>query len=461
MAEIASLTTFQSAAGTCTLRLTGQLLALSQQSDRPVLVRSRFHLQLWPSEPAATPADDQEPLSNQSPWLEISGREPQLQELSHLVQNYVQRYLNGSTFAPPQGAAMTLGETSLQPVGLTRHRLTLAPEPPSTSPAAMELSTLQLADLAEVLEQVDRAVHLVGERDLPRPRLTRSRVPLWLGSAAAVLVAAGLGHQWLPNPNIPLVGPVAETATEPGLDPQTTIPESIPESIPEQGASGSAPSATPDFAGPEQPPQTLERSAPNSSLPSATDQVTPGIPKQTAEGLSAPVTPAPAPGGRGAQEPPAAAPAESAPDDAPAALSGADTQPRSGNSQAPAPASIDQPQAPSPNGDPERRADPMATAAAPLGALTSVRLEALTRFLEQRWSPPPNLKGSLRYELTLQPSGEVTGLVSLSELSRNYENNPTLPQAGTLIPNARGDEAITVEVQFLPSGEVVVTPEAN
>jgi hypothetical protein len=68
------------------------------------------------------------------------------------------------------------------------------------------------------------------------------------------------------------------------------------------------------------------------------------------------------------------------------------------------------------------------------------------------------LAAPLRYNLTLAPNGTVTALTPLNYFSETYQNTPTLPQPDTTLPVVVRDDAITVEVQFLPSGEVVVVP---
>ncbi|PZU96599.1 MAG: hypothetical protein DCF32_21570, partial [Leptolyngbya sp.] len=82
----------------------------------------------------------------------------------------------------------------------------------------------------------------------------------------------------------------------------------------------------------------------------------------------------------------------------------------------------------------------------------------LTQALEQQWRPPANLSAPLRYRLSLEPDGTVTALEPLNDFSANYQTNATLPQPGDTIPGIVRDASITVEVQFLPTGAVVVVP---
>jgi hypothetical protein len=106
------------------------------------------------------------------------------------------------------------------------------------------------------------------------------------------------------------------------------------------------------------------------------------------------------------------------------------------------------------------------SAAAPVAA-ESIAPDAdwlltLSRALKQQWRPPANLAAPLRYRLTLAPDGTVVELMPLNDFSAAYQGNAALPEAGSTIPGVARDRATTVDVQFLPTGEVVVaTPGAT
>lgn len=105
-------------------------------------------------------------------------------------------------------------------MGLTRHRLTVAgAEAGDNAAQAVNLSLLQLADLAEVLTQAEQAVEHLPEAMVASSVRRRSRLPLWMGSVAAVLVAAVLGGQWLTQFPVSVApSPTATTESAPDLD---------------------------------------------------------------------------------------------------------------------------------------------------------------------------------------------------------------------------------------------------
>jgi hypothetical protein len=245
MAAIASITTYEYAAGTCTLRLVGQRSPLSQVTGRPVLARSRFYLQVYQGYvDAGALATDTQP----APSFEASGREPQFAALTELVQRYIQGQISAEALGT--SGTISYGESTLQPVGLTRHRLTLA-----VAPAAQiaELSTLQLSDLADVLEQAEENLQLLPEQAMPRAaRPARPRLPLWIGSVAAVGIAALLGNQFLTTAPSPVVlspgesQPTTESTTQAPSSNQegpTADPAPAADTLPEGESTAAAPLA--------------------------------------------------------------------------------------------------------------------------------------------------------------------------------------------------------------------------
>ncbi|MGB3201898.1 MAG: DUF4335 domain-containing protein [Nodosilinea sp.] len=440
MAAIATVNTYDYAAGTCTLRLVGELSPLSQVTGRPVLGRSRFHLQVHDDEASDEVATDQT-------IFEVSGREPQFSALSRLVQTYVQTYLQGDALTAM--GAVSQGGSTLQPVGLTRHRLTLAVPP--NRPKTLELSTLQLADLADTLEQVDRSLQVMPDSRLPR---ARPRLPLWIGSVAAVGIAALLGNQLLTTAPGPVV-------LSPGESQTTNESAETMQPLP-----------------PTDSQQRLEGANPAADSPSPADSIG-SAPATTGEALPAPVTTAPTP---------STAPADRAADALPQPAPPPSTRPAPANRPAPArpvapvappqaearaggaplarsesaPATESAPASPSgaepaPDGSPEAfGVSPDAATRAPNATLEWI--EALSQALQQQWRSPADLAAPLRYTLTVRSDGTVETLEPLDTLAVTYQNNPSLPQPGTVIPGVIRDQPSMVEVQFLPTGEVVVVP---
>ncbi len=441
MAPTATITSYEYAAGTCTLRLVGELSPLSQVTGCPVLRRSHFTLQVHGDDaPRETRA-----AANQAMIFEISGQEPQFLTLADLVQTYVLQQLSADALAT--GGAVARGENTFQPVGLTRHRLTLAGPP--APPRVVELSTLQLSDLAETLEQADGNLQIIPDGLLPKAHRTRPKLPLWLGSVAAVGLAALLGNQFLTTAPSPVVlspdgSPTSESQTLNGATTESPA-DNRQQSLEESAPAADANTAT---ATGEAVPAPTTNAPTTPSAPSA-EVAEPG----TAKTLPQPVPGSPAPATRPPQA--ATAPAPASPPAEARGEQAASPDADMTAEQLPNAARTDTLRAP---------AAPEAFDASPGVAATRAPdstlswITALTLALQQQWRSPANLAAPLRYRLTLEPNGIVMTLEPLNDFSATYQNNSSLPQPGDIIPGVVRDKPTTVEVRFLPSGEVLVVP---
>ncbi len=454
MSTLAPLTSYEYMAGTCTLRLTGQLSVLSQVADRPVLKRSRFQLQLWDE---AVVTAEPGGRSTDQPVLELSGRELQLSELTDVVQRYVQILLQNQTITSIQGVSQGI---SLAPVGLTRHRLVVAGVAAGERAQTLELSTLQLADLAEVLEQMDRAAERLPEDAVTQPQpQTRRRVPLWLGSVAAVAVAAVLGSQWLTT--VPLTVTTAPTADTAPDGESFSREENLADENPEATASG------PPLTEPEPPSTASNRPAPPAASPQSPAALPTVPPVTNSDGATSPPPRSPVPSPSSARpEPPATAnaPETSGAISSDSALDGPSSstaaEPAAGDAASSPTVAADQPR---PEAITSARSStaPNPAATTSSAAMTEAWLGQLKAVLEEQWQPPTGLRAPLRFGLTVEPDGTVGALVPLTELARVYQGQPGLPQVGSVIPNLLSPQPITVEVEFLPSGEVLITPNSR
>lgn len=510
MPTLATLSSYQYAAGSWALQLTGQVSPLSTLTDRVVLKRSWFHLRLWesadtpdriqadgqPTFPAETsPADGSR---QPPPAFEVSGHGSDLANLSHLVQTYVQHYLQVQGLTPSQG--LSQGQNRLAPVGLTRHRLTVTG---TSSPAAVNLSLVQLADLATVLGQAEQAVAHWSEELAPaqrRPSRLRwpARLPLWTGSVAAVLVAAVLGSQWLGSSPPALVlppRPTAETSApenaaggtaeengaitegsppfdsdpleaeplaeadssngsfnndEPqGLQPRSGLQN--PQNLPATQGRGDAPALAPvprasDRSPTPNPPSNAPRPDVASTEP---DRAVAPDPQPRPDSLAAVPSQAAPP------SPTTESPSTSSSPVPPPEAIGSQSRVSTAASSAPPPASPGSPETQSSESAAELAPAPSAGLAdsAPVHNLDSLRV-ALAEF----WSPIPGLASPLRYRLTLGPAGEILAIEPLTAPSRQYLTQTPLPPVGTVLPNLSLPEPTTVEIELLPSGDVQVHP---
>lgn len=371
MAMIAPPTTYRYQAGTCTLSLTGERSALSQVSDRPLLRRSRFRLEVWPEElePEGLAA------------IAIQGDPRQLLGLREQVQHYLRMVPQGPHRGPWQ-------------VVVPRPMLSLQRR-------NLQLSTLQLADLSEVLEQMDRGIALLSPEILPQRRSSARAVSL--GTVAAGLVAAVVGSQWL-----------------------VQAPRPLGESLVRSPASGPSHLSLP-YPTPRSPDVAANQPGPIPAAPLDLAPVGPPLttPKPTAAPTQpSPPTPAPIPQPQRTTAP---------------------SQPPGGTETL---------------GDETLGTETLGDA--PSSRVTRARpylgppawLDSLGQALPTTWLAPEGLDQPLRYRLTLAPNGQVEAVEPLGDLAKQYQPDLDLPRVGD-IPTALSLEPATqVEVIFWPNGRV-------
>jgi hypothetical protein len=482
MATVASLNSYEYRSGSCTLRITGQLAALSQVAELPVLKRSRFQIQLL-TIPEFNDLDDlsvDENPTSPFPPLEIEGRAAQLTELTIIVTNYVQQRLSiGRPSVVPiseSNVGINQDGIALSPTGLTRHRLVLPESTLKASNSPVNLTTLQLCDLADALEQADRQLHILPDDALTAIRPVRPRLPLWIGSVAAVGIAAVLGSQWLMTSPTLLTGTSSNQTSEETLSQRQELATDSPDQISEAepsvpptgpGSTNQGPAASPEAAAgdatsptsptvettPGQPtpqvgnqaeaPKPASTPAPTQSRqasPAVTPpeaevaaRATPPMADEPTPALAEPDYPAPAAGAPAEETGPAASP----------------TTPDTTATDSSEPVSVaSQPATGQRNGSATLSADPDAS--------PNQWKASLATTLQQNWEPLPTVMTPLTYTVTIGENGIIQAVSPQSTTAAEYQNDVPLPVPGNNFPGFPDLQETTITVEFLPTGIVTV-----
>ena len=204
MTSTTQLTPLRYETPTVTLEVMAREAAISQWSDRPVVQILRFQLQVYP-------------LAGEVPPVDICGDRDEFWALHQAVQAYLHDHLTENQEIPRDRAPHA---PYLSAEGLTRHVLHLGSLKANEGEATtVMLGAIQLADLGDVLEQLDTQV-----RPLPMA-LTSSvrRRPWrqWGTIAASVIATVGLTTTlW---PIYQSQQEVSETATEAPLADQQVV----------------------------------------------------------------------------------------------------------------------------------------------------------------------------------------------------------------------------------------------
>ncbi|MEO1299804.1 MAG: DUF4335 domain-containing protein, partial [Cyanobacteria bacterium J06636_16] len=207
---------------TVTLEVMARDAAISQWSEVPVVQILRFQLQIRSLDEEVAP-------------VEIRGDRDAFLGLHQAIQLHIQNQLMGEeTLASDRSSQLPYLETE----GLTHHRLHLGGLKTRSGEASITLGAIQLADLGDVLEQLDTQVRLLPIALTPSRRRRPWRQ--WGGVAAGVVAAVGLTTTlW---PFYQSQNQVSETALEAPMADQEAIPAPV---SPENLESSRAAQATP------------------------------------------------------------------------------------------------------------------------------------------------------------------------------------------------------------------------
>lgn len=435
---------------TCTLEIAAKNSPLSRWMGQTVLKHLRFKLSF----------DD--PRVSEDQWITVRGDRNQLQALCDAVSHYVQNFLSQSgrfsngtsaTVAEPTKNFISQTEQNsagihLQPKGLISHELHLGTLASESSGSTLQLSAVQLADLASALDEYSADVTALP--NLEKPRWTQT-TPAWGTIAAGLIVAIGVGV------------PVALKIFEPSA-PQT--------------ASSQTPSSN-DQRLPVQPLPTTP--APNTigTLPTSPLPLPAGSPgaASTAPNLNPktlPAQPSQTPQLKIAQEPTVTAPPQQqiqieAPPvrDVPVAAIPDQTKKPSttGNSVARSKTPNAEPAPPATSSDSSiasREAAPSALlapapAASPRSAIATTTIPQLAEaktYFQGKWQPPKGLESAIEYDLSLDANGVLTAITPRGELADRFVDRSGIPVTGTKIVSPLKGGAATIRLVLSPDGKV-------
>lgn len=276
---------------TCTLEVLAQSSALSQWMGKSVLKQLEFELRF----------DD--PRLPEEKRIAIKGDSDQLEALCAVVTNYVQEFLQMSpesfwaNFSRTHDASFTSDEAEernfnnsslletqainsftqrsvadihIKPSTHLTHNLFLGSLANPASGNVIELSLLQLFDLATALDEYSADVMALPNLT---PRSTRTRIPTWAPVAAVLVVAVGLA---------PLTWQYANQNRQNQTAKKPTAQQNIAlESSPQNQPSSGLPTFAPPDSLPSQslPPLGSPLQVPNSTAsPPAIAQTLPSVP---------------------------------------------------------------------------------------------------------------------------------------------------------------------------------------
>jgi len=500
---------------TCTLEIVAKTSPLSRWIGKSVVKDLRFELHF----------DD--PRQPEEKLVTIKGDRAELDVLYEAVSHYVQNFLNTSPQPlpwmkptpsaqpdhaensestpqeptspvslitpdqPPDNQESELPATKLQPLkqwtlplgvtlhpkGLVTHELVLGQLANEDSGSGVDLSVLQLFDLATALD--DYAAEILALPNLNRTD-TAKVLPLWTKAAAAVVLAVGVttaGVRWFNHSQL-----TQETASlSSGSDSAEEVPSNLAQELPTP-----TPSPLPSPPSPL-PTPTVPPSLANAPTVPPPKPVTPPAPSARS---SSPV-PSPQRQEIGITPPPQRPPAQPAPSTAASPSTSSPTQPSRPPAPPPSttqgsarpqaqttppplpifppldvtPATPERPEStnrlpvitrrPSPSTDTEPNT--LGNNDAATGRLfdTIPQVAQARTYLQQRWQPPEDVTKALEYRLFIAPDGSIERIIPLGQASQVHIEQTGIPLVGEpFVSPVEGDRNPTIRVVLNPNGQV-------
>lgn len=400
---------------TCTLEIWGNSSPLAVWIGKNVLNDAHFELRF----------DD--PRLSEEKQVSIKGDRTQLQLLGEIVANYVQNLLSSPVSAlslvassPPPNNLPSL--PSLHCQGLLQHQLFLGSLIADRDKQSLELTTSQLFDLANALEEYNHESPLIPQ--LIRQK-TRKNALMWTGLIASALITIGgiaiaiyqqqepANNDLTTNPNsakipqplptlpLPPTGTAAPSPNLPAnLGNKTPLPPPPPVgTVPAPVRPSSVPLVIP-------PPPTLPAPPATGSLPGSTAIVI------EPNNEKIPITAPPVTNNQGTNALVNVNPITMNPTPAPPKL------PNLPPLTPPNPENVNL--APKP---------PTSTAkAAETNLLDTIPQVAETReYFKSRWQPPESLKHTLEYRLVLNQDGSLKQIIPLGQAAKVYLDRTNMP----------------------------------
>jgi hypothetical protein len=463
----------------------GKQSPLSRWAGQPVLKQLRFQLKL----------DDPKLLADEQ--IMLQGDREQLEALHDAVTDYVQHFLEQSsdrlelpltapaatqtTVTLADFAAGTYQATSspnaagieLRSQGLLSHELTLGSLANAISGSAIRLSSLQLFDLANALD--DYAADIVALPQLQQRSGWVPSYPHWGQIAAAALLVIGVSasvaklidgsYTTISQTNAPMSSQGASSSDQKIA---TQIPPAVVEkTVPPIASSAKLPLPT---IAPTTVPITPGQPTLNTPVQLPKNQG--GVPVSPIQGGQPTITINPnADSGNiatvpGTVVPPAPTIVEPPkvavrPQQLPTELSGAASRTAAAGSrqasEAPNVAAL-RGAAPATTADSASVASAEPANGTAFDSLPQIA-EARTYF-QNRWTPPEGLNQTLEYSLAIAPNGSIQGISPLGTAAGNYLDRVGIPLVGepfvSPLPEGR---SVKIRLVLSPDGSVQTFPE--
>ena len=418
---------------TCSLEITGNKSPLSRWTNQDILKKFQFELKF---------DDPRKPVNQQ---VTIQGDQRDLSLVQTTVSNYLKQYLQTSKqklntenkFVTPTD--IPHNQPYLKSQGLIHHQLFFGDLVHDSNTASIQLTTVQLFDLVNVLEAYQSQVAL-----LPAARLSphsRKIIPLWGTIAAAAIAIVGITTVLLKSPLQQNIASVDEKSQPKSQVEIPELEEITPPSAPNKSAVPQ-PKLTEPLASAKKlpPPPAVDTPKPKPDIPDPADYPLSDVARQSGFQNSVKKTP----NANQQVESTINVPVENQP------------EARLRNQKR-----IDMANSESDvlNDSPikfETNNTALNSDLAPQSSSAqSNQLQEIKTYFQKKWQPPKELKQSLEYRLLLNPDGTIKKVLPLGKASRLYLSRTGIPvnQESFLSPLSPS-ESSSIRLLLNPDGRV-------
>ncbi len=436
---------------TCTLEIKAKNSPLSRWTNKPVFKNLRFRLSF----------DD--PKVPEEEQVTIQGDRLQLEQLYDAVIDYVQNFLHQSFAKSNLVKKSSASNTKpyLQPQGLVSHELWLGSLANGNSTAKIQLSSVQLFDLVTALEEYQTQVAALPELDTAK---SRKLLPIWGTVAATAILAVGLTTAVVKLSQQTEPDSIASSSKSPSVKTVPELNDVVPPEVPESNRITPKPQLKEPLSSTKKlpPPPPVDELKPQPDIPDPAKYPLPEVAARA--NIETPTSPdvssssnkdsdyAPPTARADRQQvestfiiPPETQKSE--PESSTIAIAPKETEVTERSSISASDGLSDDIETIETDSDPILNSPVEPTSPLP----------EVTRYFEEKWQPPAELKQSLEYRLFVDANGKIQKVVPIGKASEIYLDRTNIPlRREAFISPLKDKNQITVRLLLNPDGEVTV-----
>ena len=460
---------------TCTLEIKANNSPLSRWTNRQVLKNLHFCLSF----------DD--PRIPQEEQVTIQGDRLQLEQLYDAVIDYVQNFLHQSFAKSNLVKKSSASNTKpyLQSQGLVNHELWLGSLANDNSTAKIQLSSVQLFDLVTALEEYNIQVAALPELNTAK---SRNILPIWGTVAATAILAVGLTTAVVKLSQRTEKDSIASSSKSPVVETVPELNDVVPPDVPESNPTTPKPQLKEPLSSTEKlpPPPPVDVLKPQPDIPDPAKYPLPEVAARAK--IKTPTSPDLSSSSNSDRQQAESTSTESEEDSslyksAPPGETSVVNDGRGEVSLNVTPKTQKNEKESSsiaiaPN---ETEAEKKSPIPAPYGLSDEIEtrksdgdpilnsrvaptspLEEVTRYFEEKWQPPAELKQSLEYRLFVDANGKIQRIIPVGKASEIYLDRTNIPlRREAFISPLEEQNQLIVRLLLNPDGEVTTFLESE